>query len=337
MPLLQHLRDKFTRQDSTHRRQDPRDQSYNSADMGQRHSREKRRSRATLKTTTRSIEPNPMSTDRASQAKASSPDPWSPPPYSAEAALAQSKPSVVSSASSGDSPYSFLREFDTIFVVDDSTSMRGQRWKEAENAIAAIAPICTQYDKDGIDVWFLNHRRDTGRRGPGSYTNITLADNVREIFGSVSPKGPTPFGRRLMDILGPYMRDLEKKTAASDGFQDSTQLLKPLNVIAITDGAFTDDAESVIVDVAQRLDKISAVPWQVGIQFFQIGDDAVARQYLQDLDDELGKMTHQKNLRDIVDTVPWRGDKGQTLSADGILKCVLGAVHRKYDKRDGHR
>ncbi|RAL16854.1 uncharacterized protein BO97DRAFT_335569 [Aspergillus homomorphus CBS 101889] len=263
---------------------------------------------------------------------------WSPPPYSAQPQPMPmpTVPTTASSTSSGDSPYSFLREFDTIFLVDDSTSMRGHRWREAEDAIAAIAPICTQYDKDGIDIWFLNHRRDTVRRGPGSYNNITLADNVREIFNSVYPSGPTPFGRRLMDILTPYMRDLEKKVAASDGFDDSAQLVKPLNIIAITDGAFTDDAESAIVNVAQRLDKISAVPWQVGIQFFQIGDDPVARQYLQDLDDELDKMTHQKNLRDMVDTVPWRGNKGQTLTADGILKCVLGAVNRKFDKRDGH-
>lgn len=49
----------------------------------------------------------------------------------------------------GDSLYAFLREFDTIFVVDDSSSMLGQRWREAE---AAMAPICTQYDQDGIDI-----------------------------------------------------------------------------------------------------------------------------------------------------------------------------------------
>ncbi|PYI23861.1 hypothetical protein BO99DRAFT_398895 [Aspergillus violaceofuscus CBS 115571] len=333
MPLLQHLRDKLTRRNSTHRHQTSREQAYNdSTNMGQAQSHEKRHSRTG--SVNRSTASQSQSIGKATPT--SHQDPWSPPPYSAEPTANMPMPSAASSTSSGDSPYSFLREFDTIFLVDDSTSMRGRRWKEAEDAIAAIAPICTQYDRDGIDVWFLNHRRDTGRRGPGSYPNITLADNVREIFGSVHPQGPTPFGRRLMDILGPYIRDLEKKVAASDGFEDSTQLVKPLNIIAITDGAFTDDAESVIVNMAQRLDKISAVPWQVGIQFFQIGDDPVARQYLQDLDDELGKMTHQKNLRDMVDTVPWRGDKGQTLSADGILKCVLGAVNRMYDKRDGH-
>ncbi|PYH96734.1 hypothetical protein BO71DRAFT_320290 [Aspergillus ellipticus CBS 707.79] len=265
-------------------------------------------------------------------------DPWAPPPYvlqSAPPAAAQSRESP------NDTPYDFLREFDTIFIVDDSSSMRGQRWKEAEDALAAIAPICTQYDQDGIDIFFLNHRRDsTSTKKPkGGYNNITTADDVREIFGSVYPQGPTPFGKRLYDILDPYMRDLEKAVAKNKGEANSAELLKPLNIIAITDGAFTDDAETVIADVAQRLDgkKCRAVPWQIGIQFFQIGNDPVAKQYLQELDDNLAEMQQQDHLRDMVDTVPWRGDQGQTLSADGILKCVLGAVNKKYDKRDAFR
>ncbi|PWY88787.1 hypothetical protein BO94DRAFT_464546 [Aspergillus sclerotioniger CBS 115572] len=263
--------------------------------------------------------------------QAPTPSPWAPPPYSSHL------PAQSTTSTSSDTPYSFLREFDTIFVVDDSSSMLWEgRWKEAEDAIAAIAPICTQYDQDGIDVYFLNHRRDGGRRNKGGYLNITTADNVREIFGSVHPQGATPFGRRLYDILDPYMRELEKAIAKSDGSCDSTQLMKPLNIIAITDGAFTDDAESIIADVAERLDsdKFQAVPWQVGIQFFQVGNDAAATAYLQELDDNLGEMQQKGRIRDIVDTVPWRGDRGQTLSAEGILKCVLGAVNRKYDKKD---
>lgn len=46
--------------------------------------------------------------------------PWSPPPYSAQ----RSDPPTTDA--NGDSPYAFLREFDTIFVVDDSSSMLGQ-------------------------------------------------------------------------------------------------------------------------------------------------------------------------------------------------------------------
>jgi hypothetical protein len=212
--------------------------------------------------------------------------------------------------------------------------MTGHRWNEAADAIAAIAPICTKQDKDGIDIYFLNYRDGGNDPATGGYTNIQTADDVREIFYGVTPRGATPVGRRLREILRPYMRRVEE-IAASGG--EPSESVKPINIITITDGAFTDDAESVIIDVARRLDKCHAVPWQVGVQFFQVGDDVWARNYLQTLDDDLGRKTQDEHMRDIVDTVPWRGDKGQTLSANGILKCVLGAVNRKYDKCEGHR
>ncbi|OJJ45671.1 hypothetical protein ASPZODRAFT_68973 [Penicilliopsis zonata CBS 506.65] len=274
---------------------------------------------------------------------------WSPPPYTPQDAVRPS-PNGISNSNSvgddrggGDSPYAFLAEFDTVFLVDDSSSMLGQRWKEAEAAIATIAPICTQYDSDGIDIFFLNHRRAITATNPtGAYMNVTTSADVQEIFYSVQPRGATPVGNRLLQILKPYLRRVEAMTAASDAdgnLSDPSLFVKPLNIIVITDGVFTDDAESVIVDTARRLDGplCRAVPWQVGIQFFQIGDDNAAREHLQELDDELGQKTRNGGLRDIVDTVPWRGERGQTLSAEGILKCVLGAVHKKYDKREAFR
>ncbi|BCR93192.1 uncharacterized protein AKAW2_10238A [Aspergillus luchuensis] len=312
----------------------PTTSGQEASNMGHSHSRQSRHRYDFSGSASRS--PVSRSTGKAAMNSSQTQDPWAPPPYEPQAAAAAAPASSTISGSS-DSPYSFLREFDTIFIVDDSTSMlTGNRWKEAENAIAAIAPICTQYDQDGIDVYFLNHRRQGAEKVKGGYMNIRTADDVREIFGSVYPNGPTPFGRRLYEILNPYMRDLQKAISKGDGSRDSAQLMKPLNIIAITDGAFTDDAESVIAGVAQKLDekKYQAVPWQVGIQFFQIGNDAQARAYLQELDDNLADMQKKDSLRDIVDTVPWRGDQGQTLSADGVLKCVLGAVSRKYDKRE---
>lgn len=260
------------------------------------------------------------------------PNLWAPPPYEAHAAPPPSK-KAARATSPGDSAYSFLGEFDTILVVDDSSSMRGRNWKEAEDAIAAIAPICTRYDEDGIDIWFLNHRREVTRASGGAYSNITTAEEVHMVFKSVEPWGATPVGKRLHDILSPYLRRVERMEAG----HDAAGSVKPLNIIAITDGAFTDDAESILVDVAKRLDDCRAMPWQVGVQFFQIGSDPRARAYLQELDDELGKRASEDHLRDIVDTVPWKGKCGQILSADGILKCVLGAVNRKLDKSDNVR
>lgn len=272
-------------------------------------------------------------------------DVWSPPSYSSATAAVPVTPAPAAGTStstgfaSNDTQYSFLSTFDTIFLVDDSSSMRGKRWREAEDAIAAIAPICTQYDSDGIDIYFLNHRNrpssifggEDGSRtaNAGGYLNVTDAAGVREIFKSVQPSGATPVGTRLHNILSPYCRELAKLTN-----QGQESELKPLNIIVITDGVFTDDAETVIVNAARQLDhpNVQAVPWQVGIQFFQVGNDRAAREYLEALDDELVRRRSNDGIRDIVDTVPWKGEKGRVLNADGILKCVLGAVNKKYDK-----
>jgi hypothetical protein len=44
-------------------------------------------------------------------------------------------------------------------------------------------------------------------------------------------------------------------------------------------------------------------------------------------------------VRDIVDTIPFTGEGDAELTATGILKVVLGSVHRRWDRnsRDLHR
>jgi hypothetical protein len=51
-----------------------------------------------------------------------------------------------------------FRGYDTIFLVDDSGSMAGALWNEAGKALAGVARVASQYDDDGIDIYFLNSR-----------------------------------------------------------------------------------------------------------------------------------------------------------------------------------
>ena len=197
--------------------------------------------------------------------------------------------------------------------------MAGRSWRETSKAIASIAPICTAHDKDGIDIYFLN--------APDSptYQNITRAEEVQHIFDRVSPGGGTPTGTKLNAILKPYLRECEAKKANMDA-------VRPLNIIVITDGVPTDDPETVIVQHAKKLDKLEAPPWQIGIQFFQVGDEMGAAAALQDLDDGIAATS---GVRDIVDTVPWKSQNGGNsgLNAEGILKVVLGAVNKRLDRK----
>ena len=218
-------------------------------------------------------------------------------------------------STTSDNPYAFLSTFDTVFLIDDSGSMAGRSWRETATALKSITPICTAHDADGIDVYFLNEKDSS------EYKNITRAADVDSIFNSVRPRGGTPTGSRLNNILKPYLASLASK---------GPDAVKPLNIIVITDGVPSDDVESVIISAARKLEKFDAPAWQIGIQFFQVGEERGAAEALRELDDGL---TDMGAGRDIVDTVPWTGETGTGLNAEGILKVVLGAVNRRLDRK----
>ncbi|PGH15910.1 hypothetical protein AJ79_02077 [Helicocarpus griseus UAMH5409] len=225
------------------------------------------------------------------------------------------------------SPYTFLALFDILLLIDDSGSMAGRRWSDTENAIAAIAPICADYDADGFDVCFLHHRNIQNME-TGAFTKIATAMGVHELFQTVIPGDVTPVGRRLYDILDPYMRRVESMSKARLNGNAAVPTVKPLNIIVITDGSPTDDVESVVINVAKRLDKCNAQPWQVGIQFVQVGNDAKATQWLQELDDVLHK---EQGVRDIVDTAPWSGNQ---FSVETLMKIMLGGIDKRFDRKN---
>lgn len=271
-----------------------------------------------------------------------------PPAYSESPAVGSSairapspSPSVISAASlsSPDDPYAFLGSFDTIFVIDDSSSMLDRlsysgisAWDEVKNALSSIAPICTARDPDGIDVFFLNHKSsEPASKGSaaGGYRGINDAAHVDRLFSAVRPRGATPTGTSLRRILKPYIELCDQK-------RNNIESVRPINVIVITDGAASDDVESVLIQVAKKLDKMDAPPYQVGVQFFQVGNQPGATEALRELDDGLCDLT-EDGIRDMVDTVTWSSRQGRNtvLNADDILKTVLGAVIKRLDRRPG--
>ena len=278
--------------------------------------------------------------------------------------LVTSPPPVADDAAADD-PFAFLRDFDTIFLIDDSGSMYGERWNQTRKALEAIVPICTSHDADGIDIYFLNNHNNATKDSFGPFRNVTSLDAVKEIFDKVSPDGTTPTGQRLEDIIRPYLNKLSAAAAAAaaaaerhveDGemtittmmteddskakttkTKTKTNIIKPLNIIVITDGCPSDEKhlESVIVNTAKELDYSFDPPcpaWQIGIQFFQVGEDQRATESLMDLDD---KLKDKYKIRDMVDTVPWKSGSSSGSSLDGafILKVVTGAVNRRLDRR----
>ncbi|PWN92804.1 hypothetical protein FA10DRAFT_263558 [Acaromyces ingoldii] len=218
----------------------------------------------------------------------------------------------------------FLRDFDTIFIVDDSSSMNvnerpdgsmGQsRWEEARDALAGMVELAAKYDDDGLDIHFLNSEK--------SLLDCTSPVAVKQLFDSIQPEGMTPMGTKIEMLLLEYMDEIERYKATKSGKEP-----KKRNYVCITDGAATDDPESVIVACARRLDEGRFPLAQIGIQFVQVGNDAEAKEALEELDDAL---VSQHHIRDIVDTVPYQG---MALDPSLLIKALLGGINRRLDRK----
>lgn len=170
-------------------------------------------------------------------------------------------------------PYSFLSIFDTKFVIDDSASMslpvaEGSlvtRWDAVANILAKLAPICTKYDEDGIDIHFVY--RDDSDQG------VRDKDEVLRVFKSITPNGEnSPIGTRLKQIMYPYALEWEAASNEEAKSYEETVWPKPVNVIVITDGVPTDQLKYEVRVIAEMLDMTKAPEWQCGVQFVQVGD-----------------------------------------------------------------
>ncbi|KAB5589469.1 hypothetical protein CTheo_7082 [Ceratobasidium theobromae] len=208
-----------------------------------------------------------------------------------------------------------LRDYDIVFLVDDSGSMYGSRWAEAGRALAGVTRTAAQYDSNGVDIYFLN--------SPTHGLSMTSEADVMKLFQSIEPYGPTPTGDRLDRLMGMYLTYMEGART------QNMAPPKPINFIVITDGVATDDVTSVIVNAANRLERNNALLSQLGIQFFQIGNDSAATKSLKQLDNEL---TEKYKIRDIVDTTPY---KKKPLTEKAIIKVLLGGINRRVDKQGG--
>ncbi len=187
-----------------------------------------------------------------------------------------------------DLSYAFLAQFDTIFLIDDSGSMIERSWHKTSAVLTTITSICTQHDTDGIDIYFLNYHSALETESGGAYKKLTRSAQITEIFSNVTSRGGTPTGTWLDHILKSYLEQVEVMTKA-DTKANLDLVVKPLNIIVITDGVSSDDVESVIVNAARKLDRCNAQPWQIGIQFFQVGNEPEAAEELRELDDALAE------------------------------------------------
>ncbi|KAF9559785.1 hypothetical protein CPC08DRAFT_637306 [Agrocybe pediades] len=171
--------------------------------------------------------------------------------------------------------------YNIIFVVDDSGSMSGDKWRQVREALSQIGNEAMQYDADGVDICFLNSSVVGKRIKVGEIfcdPQYMSQEELWDAYDQVQPSNGTPTGAKLNEILGGIISKLNGAINTSQYGQ-----IKPVDIIVLTDGAPTDDPGAVIQAAARRLDQGKHHPNCVGIQFVQIGNDYGADRALQAL------------------------------------------------------
>lgn len=163
-----------------------------------------------------------------------------------------------------------LSAFDHIIVLDASGSMDApnkagnatpNRWSYMqETALGFTKDICT-IDADGIGICVF------------SGSGIDVADGcnvaaVQEIFKKRGPKGTTPLAEALTQVLEMAKKSSKKKT-----------------ITIFTDGV-PDDQEAVATLIRNQSNS-QVNDDDLTFVFIQVGDDAGATKYLNDLDEHM--------------------------------------------------
>lgn len=238
----------------------------------------------------------------------------------------------------GQDPFAALKHVNTLFLIDDSESMQ-KCWDEVGDIIRIIAPICMEYDHNGIDIEFVNHRASgsllSGRNGYKHIGlmkgNLDMHDSVAGIYHNVKPKGRCRMDKRLGSILDPYITEIKTEIKRSSMQSSGMCTPTPLNLIVISDLNWDEEEDrfATLTNTARELDVMGVPRHQVGVQFFRVGDAGreVSEADTQLLDDKAWK---EKGVRDMVDVTTWTGKPGE-LSFEGTLKVVLGGFRRSID------
>ncbi|BGP27524.1 von Willebrand factor, type A domain containing protein [Rhodotorula toruloides] len=223
-----------------------------------------------------------------------------------------------------------LALFDVVLLVDDSGSMafeeNGSRIDDAKLVVSRVATASTLFDTDGMSVFFLN--------SPVVGQAITNEQQAQALVSSVQFSGLTPLGTALkQNILQPLV--------VQPAF--SNTLRKPVLVILITDGEPSSEPRTAlsqsILGAKNALSQTRYGPDALSIQLAQVGDDAKARMFL----DEVDRDREVGGLVDVTGTYEWESEQvlrlsGITLTPDmWLVKLLLGGINSAYDRKDEGR
>jgi hypothetical protein len=204
-----------------------------------------------------------------------------------------------------------LTKYDIVLLCDDSGSMQNSngippntRWDELKNTVNIVIELSTCFDKDGIDIKFLN------RKGK---SNVTELSQSKKLFKK-SPSGRTPMVKAIEKAYSlksdkPMLLIIATDGLPNEGSKEFEKILnkrfknKKLKDIYVSILACTNED-----DVMDWLNKVD-----IGIKNVDVLDD-----YYSEL-----KEIIQKQGPNVIYT------KG-----DHIARMLLGPIFEKYDQMD---
>ncbi|KAG8704241.1 hypothetical protein FRC08_002346 [Ceratobasidium sp. 394] len=164
-----------------------------------------------------------------------------------------------------------LQRYDLVLLVSDSSSMdQGGKWQKCGELLTQLARIAMQYDRDGIEIHFLN--TDSER----SDDNFSSEEDVESMFQSVaSPEGSSRLSDKLDLLVSEYRGQLKRYIDSNPAkpWRLGTFPKKAIYVV-LTDGNHADTRKivGIIADMAGFLKTLQAPSTQFGIEFVQIGE-----------------------------------------------------------------
>jgi hypothetical protein len=191
-----------------------------------------------------------------------------------------------------------LRDYHTVFILDDSASMREpistdagetkSRWDVLVEALQYFGDIAAQSDDDGITISFLHNRMKDAY-------NVRSGQQALDILASIdiTRSQPAQLDVALWDVFKEYLETYHQyhmiKRLKLPIIRVQVQPPKPLNVIVITDGVSHDyeKVERALIRAARALPDLGIPQFSLGVQFLQIGNDSGATKRLRLLDDKL--------------------------------------------------
>lgn len=147
-----------------------------------------------------------------------------------------------------------------------------ERWTDAQAAIVSLAQTCNLFDPDGITIYIASQTATTGTFQ--KYPNIA-PDQINRLFTENPPPHTVDVAAGLQLALDEYFANKAANQAKANG--------AIILVLLDAEPRNHQDLIHAIVEATEKIDRDE----ELGIGFVQVGDDLIARGFLNSLDQDL--------------------------------------------------